>query len=141
MFVFFKKKERDLDTHSQVFFFFKQKTAYEITYGDWSSDVCSSDLCLLRTSTTFSVGTSTRVIFSPMPKILARDWMASATLFSNPEYVWTTNHCRFAALPSAAGITSPLIEESFPPPWTARYRHRQGKTRAPPSPRSRWSWS
>ena len=22
----------------------KQKTAYEITYGDWSSDVCSSDL-------------------------------------------------------------------------------------------------
>src|ERR1051325_8383488 len=28
------------------FFFFKQKTAYEITYGDWSSDVCSSDLGL-----------------------------------------------------------------------------------------------
>src|ERR1051325_12175220 len=27
-----------------LFFFFKQKTAYEITYGDWSSDVCSSDL-------------------------------------------------------------------------------------------------
>src|SRR6187431_3696787 len=27
-----------------VFFFFKQKTAYEITVRDWSSDVCSSDL-------------------------------------------------------------------------------------------------
>ena len=26
------------------FFFFKQKTAYEIYQGDWSSDVCSSDL-------------------------------------------------------------------------------------------------
>src|ERR1051325_5971413 len=26
------------------FSFFKEKTAYEITYGDWSSDVCSSDL-------------------------------------------------------------------------------------------------
>src|SRR5881227_4342736 len=25
-------------------FFFKQKTAYEITVRDWSSDVCSSDL-------------------------------------------------------------------------------------------------
>ena len=25
-------------------FFFKQKTAYEIMSGDWSSDVCSSDL-------------------------------------------------------------------------------------------------
>src|SRR5216117_4510601 len=29
-----------------VFFFFKQKTAYEIRKGDWSSDVCSSDLAL-----------------------------------------------------------------------------------------------
>ena len=29
-----------------VFFFFKQKTAYEIGTGDWSSDVCSSDLAL-----------------------------------------------------------------------------------------------
>ena len=27
------------------FFFFKQKTAYEIYQCDWSSDVCSSDLC------------------------------------------------------------------------------------------------
>ena len=27
-----------------VSFFFKQKTAYEIVLGDWSSDVCSSDL-------------------------------------------------------------------------------------------------
>src|SRR5881394_4209936 len=26
------------------FFFFKQKTAYEIGWCDWSSDVCSSDL-------------------------------------------------------------------------------------------------
>ena len=27
-----------------LFFFFKQKTAYEIYQCDWSSDVCSSDL-------------------------------------------------------------------------------------------------
>ena len=27
-----------------LFFFFKQKTAYEIRNCDWSSDVCSSDL-------------------------------------------------------------------------------------------------
>src|SRR3546814_8844506 len=27
-----------------VFFFFKQKTAYEMRSSDWSSDVCSSDL-------------------------------------------------------------------------------------------------
>src|SRR5213083_1184184 len=29
---------------TSLFFFFKQKTAYEITASDWSSDVCSSDL-------------------------------------------------------------------------------------------------
>src|SRR3546814_6145903 len=28
------------------FFFFKQKTAYEMRISDWSSDVCSSDLPL-----------------------------------------------------------------------------------------------
>src|SRR3546814_3601024 len=34
-----------------LFFFFKQKTAYEMRISDWSSDVCSSDLastCLPR---------------------------------------------------------------------------------------------
>src|SRR3546814_4665416 len=29
---------------SWFFFFFKQKTAYEMRISDWSSDVCSSDL-------------------------------------------------------------------------------------------------
>src|SRR3546814_2381932 len=31
-----------------VFFFFKQKTAYEMRISDWSSDVCSSDLGFIR---------------------------------------------------------------------------------------------
>src|SRR3546814_8821454 len=30
------------------FFFFKQKTAYEMRISDWSSDVCSSDLIAVR---------------------------------------------------------------------------------------------
>src|SRR3546814_3503974 len=30
------------------FFFYKQKTAYEMRISDWSSDVCSSDLCPAR---------------------------------------------------------------------------------------------
>src|SRR3546814_3904639 len=43
-----------------MFFFFKQKTAYEMRISDWSSDVCSSDLAdignpdLERRFTTFS---------------------------------------------------------------------------------------
>src|SRR3546814_2067619 len=28
----------------RIFFFFKQKTAYDMRISDWSSDVCSSDL-------------------------------------------------------------------------------------------------
>src|SRR3546814_7699420 len=31
-----------------AFFFFKQKTAYEMRISDWSSDVCSSDLLVER---------------------------------------------------------------------------------------------
>src|SRR3546814_6050519 len=31
-----------------VFFFFKQKTAYEMRISDWSSDVCSSDLAVAK---------------------------------------------------------------------------------------------
>src|SRR3546814_2028594 len=41
-----------------VFFFFKQKTAYEMRISDWSSDVCSSDLVA-------------RAVDSPAIKILA----------------------------------------------------------------------
>src|SRR3546814_1498197 len=34
--------------HLLCFFFFKQKTAYEMRISDWSSDVCSSDLSCRR---------------------------------------------------------------------------------------------
>src|SRR3546814_9166353 len=53
------------------FFFFKQKTAYEMRISDWSSDVCSSDLIfcpVLSLELTlgmwmivFSVGSSTAI--------------------------------------------------------------------------------
>src|SRR3546814_2931361 len=33
-----------------MFFFFKQKTAYEMRISDWSSDVCSSDLLQIEVS-------------------------------------------------------------------------------------------
>src|SRR3546814_6834352 len=36
----------------KVFFFFKQKTAYEMRISDWSSDVCSSDLSMRSISAT-----------------------------------------------------------------------------------------
>src|SRR3546814_3437363 len=44
---------------SFCFFFFKQKTAYEMRISDWSSDVCSSDL--LTVIPEFPVGTDIAV--------------------------------------------------------------------------------
>src|SRR3546814_5200497 len=41
------------------FFFFKQKTAYEMRISDWSSDVCSSDL-----DTRFLSGTGNFIPFN-----------------------------------------------------------------------------
>src|SRR3546814_1441091 len=43
--VYFQKLQID-------FFFFKQKTAYEMRISDWSSDVCSSDLTTRPTAQT-----------------------------------------------------------------------------------------
>ena len=43
---------------SVLFFFFKQKTAYEIVDCDWSSDVCSSDLVSLAVLVISSMGRS-----------------------------------------------------------------------------------
>src|SRR3546814_5474325 len=39
-----------------VFFFFKQKTAYEMRISDWSSDVCSSDLRIISRETAVVAG-------------------------------------------------------------------------------------
>src|SRR3546814_15005418 len=44
-----------------LFFFFKQQTAYEMRISDWSSDVCSSDLCRVGLYTAAS--TSKRISF------------------------------------------------------------------------------
>src|SRR3546814_4017440 len=45
------------------FFFFKQKTAYEMRISDWSSDVCSSDL-----EATTPEATTGDIIAKPRPK-------------------------------------------------------------------------
>src|SRR3546814_2095105 len=50
-----------------MFFFFKQKTAYEMRISDWSSDVCSSDLALLRAELEVEDGVSPRV--SPLADV------------------------------------------------------------------------
>src|SRR3546814_3636903 len=44
MTVFYISSLKLLCPECLIFFFFKQKTAYEMRISDWSSDVCSSDL-------------------------------------------------------------------------------------------------
>src|SRR3546814_5814238 len=53
------------------FFFFKQKTAYEMRISDWSSDVCSSDL--YSADTRPQTGLSRQNV--PRPNLLARSAM------------------------------------------------------------------
>src|SRR3546814_3700509 len=45
-----------------LFFFFKQKTAYEMRISDWSSDVCSSDLSVAASSGKTGGGTRLRAL-------------------------------------------------------------------------------
>src|SRR3546814_2092388 len=45
------------------FFFFKQKTAYEMRISDWSSDVCSSDLEVRRNAAREALEDYRRAVF------------------------------------------------------------------------------
>src|SRR3546814_4542544 len=45
-----------------LFFFFKQKTAYEMRISDWSSDVCSSDLEAVLGTAVMLVGENSRTV-------------------------------------------------------------------------------
>src|SRR3546814_3934519 len=53
--------------HVRVFFFFKQKTAYEMRISDWSSDVCSSDLSTSRTPNGAACARGSRTIAASTP--------------------------------------------------------------------------
>src|SRR3546814_2246173 len=48
-----------MDGDTDCFFFFKQKTAYEMRISDWSSDVCSSDLITMQQDTPDASGPTT----------------------------------------------------------------------------------
>src|SRR3546814_4742701 len=62
-----------------VFFFFKQKTAYEMRISDWSSDVCSSDLFELHRL----AGSVQHAVVLDLPTRFSEQPVCLALLFAN----------------------------------------------------------
>src|SRR3546814_9465858 len=88
-----------------IFFFFKQKTAYEMRISDWSSDVCSSDLVTMRDGCRIAVD-----LWLPQPL----DGAAAAPERVPTIAILTPYYRRFALKPGSDGVEAG--------PNAARYR-------------------
>src|SRR3546814_10476035 len=64
-----------------MFFFFKQKTAYEMRISDWSSDVCSSDLVL--SGVTQDMLIAREETFGPVAGVIRFETEADAIALAN----------------------------------------------------------
>src|SRR3546814_8058953 len=53
------------------FFFFKQKTAYEMRISDWSSDVCSSDLVFYLLGVQYTSPANAQLLIQLAPLLMA----------------------------------------------------------------------
>src|SRR3546814_20373925 len=75
-----------------LFFFFKQKTAYEMRISDWSSDVCSSDLELADQSNAHRVRPADRPVDGALPAIAGKEYNAAigGKLLRTPKAVEAT---------------------------------------------------
>src|SRR3546814_4161561 len=89
-----------------VFFFFKQKTAYELRISDWSSDVCSSDLGASGTKACWTMPRH-RSRSTASPKTMPTDsgFPAAApwNWSSNPDPIWRySKSCCAESRPNAS---------------------------------------
>src|SRR3546814_16890839 len=116
--------------YGYFFFFFKQKTAYEMRISDWSSDVCSSDLCYhgaaLRDEHHFRPG-----LFMGKETFAAR-----MALLARQGYPVIALDIAVAALPTGQwprGATIVTIHDG----WFGTYRTMAPVLRAPGSPETR----
>src|SRR3546814_5574853 len=76
-----------------LFFFFKQKTAYELRISDWSSDVCSSDLGI----DCFSRFVELRAAPSAAAEEAARLLLDIFGRYGPPRFLRTDNGSQFTA--------------------------------------------
>src|SRR3546814_4954155 len=74
-----------IDWCYSFFFFFKQKTAYELRISDWSSDVCSSDLMEPRLKTQFlSTSANLEPALANLAVVIASGFDISAPNYDAP---------------------------------------------------------
>src|SRR3546814_20400290 len=80
-----------------MFFFFKQKTAYEMRISDWSSDVCSSDLdhAIVGAGTSGALGTG-NVTINSGTLAATRNFAAEIGRASCRERVCSTRRSRWS---------------------------------------------
>src|SRR3546814_8410071 len=116
------------------FFFFKQKTAYEMRISDWSSDVCSSDLIKNK-----SAANSTIFLVCRPREIAAAD--AAENYWEDVEPLVAEAVRRRVAKFQEAGIGGvDLYLASFGPALEEFSRHwplKRGTPRPPPEERKR----
>src|SRR3546814_818332 len=94
-----------------VFFFFKQKTAYEMRISDWSSDVCSSDLPSIRDAALGIGASRIQVVFHhvlplALPGILTGTIIGMARALGETAPLLMIGMRAFIATPPG-GITDP----------------------------------
>src|SRR3546814_288324 len=104
------------------FFFFKQKTAYEMRISDWSSDVCSSDLLIFIGSPVRGLRPveAFRFVTEKVPNPTRR---TSSPRFNAPEIVSKTDSTALPAsvrLRPVASATEPISSCLFMPVGTPK---------------------
>src|SRR3546814_17604861 len=90
-----------------LIFFFKQKTAYELRIGDWSSDVCSSDLKIETNSIALP-----RDLLDKMAKAFRVPWQDLTYATDRPQLVLETAGAAEPTVASA-GSAGPVVQPRF----------------------------
>src|SRR3546814_18506893 len=94
-----------------IFFFFKQKTAYEMRISDWSSDVCSSDLTAAHS---VPVAAQIRPIAEGAgPERAGRDRPDPETLRNEPQATRMSNMLSFRKIAAGAAALSLAVALPF----------------------------
>src|SRR3546814_20783170 len=104
-----------------VFFFFKQKTAYEMRISDWSSDVCSSDLSVLVKRMKATVRLRRLALFAAAAVPIALAAVQSGAAVFNPKTFTLGN-----------GLQEVLVENHRVPAAVQMVLYRVGPADEPP---------